>query len=128
MLPVHSADTLLVKNFIKIAKSRTVFKINAFFCVLRRNSRWLPKMAGKDFCEKSSVDSADNLQVRNFVEITLSQTVSQINVFCVLHRNSRWSSKNGGKVIFAKYHQYTLQIPCGSKILSKLLYLTLFPR
>ena len=37
-----------------------------------------------DFCEKPLVDSADNLQVRNFVEITLSRTVCQINVFCVL--------------------------------------------
>ena len=48
-----------------------------------------------------------------------SRTVCQINVFCVLRRNSIWPPKNGGKVIFAKSHQYTLQIPCRSKILSK---------
>ena len=37
-------------------------------------------------------------------------------MFCILCRNSRWPPKNGGKVIFAKCGQYTLQIPCGSKI------------
>ena len=31
MSPVHSADTLWVKNFIKIALSRTVSKINASY-------------------------------------------------------------------------------------------------
>ena len=31
MLPVHSADTLRVKNFIKITPSRTVYMINAFY-------------------------------------------------------------------------------------------------
>ena len=86
------------------------------------------KWRESDFNEKSPVDYADNLQVRNFVEITQSQMVSVINVFCVSCRNSRWPSKNGGKVIFAKCRQYTLQIPCGSKILSKSLYLTPFPR
>ena len=86
------------------------------------------KWRESDFCEKSPVDSADSLQVRNFVKITLSRTVSQINVFCMLCRNSRWPPKNGGKVIFAKCHQYSPQIPCGSKILSKSLYLAPFPR
>ena len=66
------------------------------------------------------------MQVRNFIEITLSRIVSQINVFSVLLKISRWPTKNGGKVNFAKCCQYTLQIPCGSKILSKSLYLAVF--
>ena len=32
-----------------------------------------------DFWEKSPVDSADNLQVKNFVEIALSHSISEIN-------------------------------------------------
>ena len=87
------------------------------FCVLRRNSRWLPKMVekrflgkvasrlsiystGKKICQnrsishhfqhkcafafweqKSRVDSADTLWAKNFLEITLSRTVSEISVF-----------------------------------------------
>ena len=44
--PVDSGDTLWAQNFVEIALSLTVSEINEF-CVLRRNSRWLPKMAGK---------------------------------------------------------------------------------
>ena len=33
------------------------------------------------------------------------------------------AAKNGGKAIFVKCRQYPLQIPCGSKLLLKLLYL-----
>ena len=88
------------------------------------------KNGGKVIFVKSCqlVDPADNLQFRNFIKITLSRTVSQINLFCNLRRNSRWPLNNGGKVIFAKCCQYTLQIPCGSIILSKSLYLAPFPR
>ena len=42
--PVYSA--LWVKNFIEIVLSRTVSEIS-IFNVLRRNSRWPPKVAGK---------------------------------------------------------------------------------
>ena len=56
----------------------------------------------------SPVHSADTLQVQNFVEITLSHNVSEINVFNVSHRNSRWPPKVAGKVIFVKSQQYTL--------------------
>ena len=37
------------------------------------------------------------------------------------------ATKSGGKIIFAKSRQLTLQITWGSKILSKLFYLTPFP-
>ena len=33
------------------------------------------------FCEMSPVDSADTLGVKNFVEIALSRSVSEINAF-----------------------------------------------
>ena len=42
-----------------------------FFCVLRRNSRWPPKLRENDFCKKSSVDSGNTLWVKNFVKIVM---------------------------------------------------------
>ena len=51
------------------------------------------KWQENDFGEKSPVDSADNLQVKNFVEIALSRSISEINGFYVLRRNSRWPPK-----------------------------------
>ena len=38
-------------------------------------------MAGKRFLRKSPVDCADTLWVKNFIEIALSRTVSEINAF-----------------------------------------------
>ena len=55
--PEDSADTLGVKNFTEVAPSYTLSEINVFlgfFCVVRRNSRWPPKMAGKHFLGKVS--------------------------------------------------------------------------
>ena len=63
-LPVDSAYALWVENFVEIALSCTVSEIKVLlrfpqvrsishrfhdkcFCVLRRNSRWSPKVAGK---------------------------------------------------------------------------------
>ena len=49
-LPVDSADTLWVKTFFKITLSHSVSKM--LFCVLCKNSRWPPKVAGKRFFGK----------------------------------------------------------------------------
>ena len=121
---------------LEITLSLRVFEINDIFN-FRQNSRWQPKSRSQDkcvfafyaeiqddcqkwresdFCEKSPVHPTDNLQVRNFVEITLSRMVSQINVFCVLCRKSRWPPKNGGKVIFLQNVTSTLcRYPVGPK-------------
>ena len=42
-MPVESADTLLVKNFVEIALSRTVYEINAFYAEIQEaatNDSW----------------------------------------------------------------------------------------
>ena len=62
MSPVHSADILRVKNFIKIALSQTVSKINAFYAEIQDGR---PKWRESDFCEKSPVDSAGQKFHRN---------------------------------------------------------------
>ena len=86
------------------------------------------KWQENDFLESSTVDSLYTLCVKNLIEIDLSCTISEINVFLRLTQKFKMDAKNGRKVIFAKSHQYTLQIPRGSKISSKSLYLTPFPR
>ena len=65
------------------------------------------------------VDSADTLRVKNFVEIALSRSVSEINTFLYFTQKFKTAAKCVGKTIVEKSQQYTLQIPCGSKISSK---------
>ena len=103
-------STQRVQPLLETTLSLRVFEINDIFN-FHQYSRWQPKSRSQDkcvfafyaeiqdgrqkwqesdFCEKPPVDSADNLQVRNYVETTLSQTACQINVFWVLCINSRW--------------------------------------
>ena len=153
MSPVHSADTLWVKNFIKIALSRTVFKINAFYAEIQDGrQKWgkvifakvvsppcrypadpkfcrncsishcfrdkcafaiyaeiqdgCQKWRESDFCEKSPADSVDTLRVKNFVEITLSRMVKEIeanlcfSIFGEKFDNSKWPPSLGGENFF----------------------------
>ena len=82
---VDSADTLWVKNFIKIALSCSVSEINEFLRFTQK-FKLVTKSGGKTFfCKKSSVDSADTLWVKNFVEIALSRSISEINAFLQIH-------------------------------------------
>ena len=67
--PVYFADTLWVKNFIKIALSRTVSKINVFFAKIQDGRQ---KWQENNFREKSPVDSAHTMWVKIFIEIALS--------------------------------------------------------
>ena len=104
MLPVHSANTLWVQNFIEITLSRTVSEINALLHFMQK-FKMAPKVAGKRFYEKSSVDSADTLQVKNFVKIALSRTVSKINALLRFTQKFNMAAKSGWKAIFAKCRQ-----------------------
>ena len=60
-LPVDAGHTLLVKNFIEIALSRTIIEINAFL----------------HFTQK----------VKNFAKIALSYTIIEINTFLSFLKN-----------------------------------------
>ena len=79
---VHPADTLRVQNFFQISLSHTVSEM--CFCVLRRNLRWPLKMAGKWFFAKSCQNTLwiPTLWLKNFAEIALSHTVSEILKIC----------------------------------------------
>ena len=81
------------------------------FCVLQRNSRWPPKVAGKRIWAMSPVDSADTLWVKNFVEITLSRSVSEINMFLrftqkfKMAAKSVWENNFWGKCVGQKFRR-----------------------
>ena len=72
--PVECADTLWGKNVVEIALSLTVSKINAFLRFMQKFKMATKNGGESDFCKKSPADLADTLQVKNFVEIALSQT------------------------------------------------------
>ena len=55
-----------------------------------------------EFWEKPPVHSTDVLQVKNFVEIALSHTVSEINLCLHFTQKFKMVAKNGGKTIFGK--------------------------
>ena len=78
--PVDSADTLWVKTSSK-SLYLAPFPRKDVFCVLRKKYNGRKKWRENDFWEKSSVDSADTLWVKNFVKITLSRSVSEINPY-----------------------------------------------
>ena len=122
----------------KIALSRMVFKIQAFLCfvIFAKNSKiqngcqfWQEKHfltiglttlqrypIGKNFCRNSST-------LQNFQDTSIFVFCN----FCEKFENSKWPPylvrQNFLKIGFT-----TLQIPYGSKILSKSLYLTRFSR
>ena len=68
-----------------------------------------------NFCEKSPVDSADTLWVKNFVEIALSRSVSKINTFLRLTQKFKMAAKSGGKTIFQKVASRLCRHPEGQK-------------
>ena len=96
------------------------------FCVLRKNSRWLPKVAekqricsricrypmGPKFCQNCSILHCfqDKCAFAFYAEI------------------QRWMLKLAGKRCLFKVASRLLHIGCGSRILSKSLYLTPFLR
>ena len=61
-------------------------------------------------------------------KLLLSGSVFEINMFLRLTQKFKMAAKSGWKTIFCKKSPVALHIPCGSKISSKLLHLTPFPR
>ena len=79
-------DSLGLKNFDKIALSRTVKEIKANLCfsIFGENSKWLPFLGRGNFLGKSRrVHYSDSLWVKNFDKIALSRTVKEIKPICV---------------------------------------------
>ena len=72
---------------------------------------------------------SDTLRVENFDEIALSRTVKEIeanlcfSIFGQKFENTKWPPFLGRENFFENCQEYIAQITCGSKILTKSLYL-----
>ena len=84
-----SLYTLRVKNFIKMAVSRTVSKINAFYAETQYGHQ---KWRESYFWQKVADNSTHTLWVKIFVKLALSHTICKINRF--LHFPSLENSEN----------------------------------
>ena len=58
------------------------------------------KSGGKAIFVKSPVDSVYTLRVKNFVEIALSRTISEINALLRFMQKFKMAAESGGKAIF----------------------------
>ena len=84
---------------------------------------------GKIFWKLQRVQCSDILWVKNFDEIALSGTVKEIEanlcfaIFWQKFENSKWPPFLARGKFFENCKEYNAQIPSGSKILTKSLYL-----
>ena len=81
---------------------------------------------GKTFLKIANSTFLGTLWVENFDEIALSRTIKEIEgnlCFAILGKNSKWPPFLGRGKFFENWQEYTPQIPCGSKISTKSLYL-----
>ena len=94
MSQVHSADTLRVQNFVKIALSHTVSEIYVLLHFTQK-FKTAAKSGGKAIFakKKSPVDSAYILWDKKLSKLLYHAPFSEIRVFNVSYRNSRWPPK-----------------------------------
>ena len=128
---MHSLDTLWVENFDENALSRTVKEIEANLCfaIFGKNSKiqngrhfW----GGENFLKIANITFLRYPVGRKFDEIALSRTVKEIEAnkcFAIFGKNSKWPPFLGRGKFCKNYQEYSAQIPCGSKISTKSLYL-----
>ena len=103
IMPIDSADTLRVKKFVQISLHFRDKHVFAFYAEIQDGHQ---KLRENDFWEKSPIDSANTLWIKNnFVEIVLSCSVSEINPFFRLTQKSKMDAKSCGKMIFEKSRQ-----------------------
>ena len=74
--------TLRVQNFVDMAVSRTVSKINAFFFAFYAEIQYGRQKWGENhFWQKFADNSTHILRVKNFVKIALSHKICEVNAF-----------------------------------------------
>ena len=59
------------------------------------------KWQENNFCKKMPVDSAATLWVKNFIEIALSRSISEVVFFASKFEKFKMAAKSGGKTISA---------------------------
>ena len=104
------------------------------FCVKFENSKWPPFLARQNFFETWHGYSADISVGQKFRRNrSILQGFRDISIFmfcnfCEKFENSKWPPFLARQNFFQNWDNYSAEIPCGSKISSKSLYLARFSR
>ena len=92
--------------FGKVASRLTTYPAGQKFC---RNCsislHFRDKLLFFVFTAEIKMAAKNTLWVKNFVKITLSRSVSEINAFLRLTQKFKMAAKSGGKTIFPKSRQ-----------------------
>ena len=81
------------------------FRDKCFFAFYAETQDGWQKCRKNNFRKKSPVDSADTLRIKNFVEIALSHSVSEINAFLRFTQKFKMAGKSVVKIIFGRSPQ-----------------------
>ena len=87
----------------KFHRSRSIslrFRVKWVFAFNAEIQGGRQKWWKNDFCEKPPVDSADTLKVKNFVEIALPRSISEINAFLRFTQKFKMVTKSGEEKSF----------------------------
>ena len=104
------------------------------FCEKFENSKWPPFLARQNFFQNWDNHSAEipcgskisskSLYLARFRDISIFGFCN----FCENFENSKWPPFLARQKFFENWENYSAEIPCGSKISSKSLYLARFSR
>ena len=99
------------------------------FCENFENSKWPPFLARQKFFENWEKYSAEiSCGSKILSKLLYLARFSRYKHFCENFENSKWPPFLARQKFFENWEKYSAEISCGSKILSKLLYLARFLR
>ena len=98
-----------------MALSLTVSEILTFFLFFRKNSRWPPKVAKIETFQFCIEYFATTPWVKNFVQIALSLTVSEIFRFLRFSQKFKMAAKSGENWNFSILYRILCYYPMGKK-------------
>ena len=128
-----------IKNFIEIVLCSMVSKILAFLCFAIfvqkfENSKWPPFLARENFFENwhgysAEIPCRSKISSKSIYLVWFSRYKHfYVCNFCEKFENSKWPPFLVRQKFFENWDNYSAEIPCGSKISSKSLYLARFSR
>ena len=122
---IDSADTLEGQKFLRNRSISHRFQDKYVYVFYAEIQDGWQKWRENYFWKKPPVNSGDALAIKNFDQIAVSHTVSQINEFLRFMQKFKMAAKNGRKTIFGKTRQLTLGIPCTVFEIFRLFYFPL---
>ena len=103
------------------------------FCEKFENSKWPPFLARQNFFENwhgysAEIPCGSKISSKSLDLARFSRYKHYVLQFLRKIRNSKWPPFFARQKVFENRHGYSGEIPCGSKISSKSLYLVRFSR